>query len=314
MPERSVGSANYRYAFNGMEQDNEISGNGNSYTTEFRQYDPRLGRWKSLDPLMMEFSDVSPYSAFNNNPVVFIDPLGLAAESSNKPKKGIVYGTKLGKKIKNWIRFNVKSLFNKEFRIKLRTVKNNHEKITIIQNEKDSRKLKDGGKIVKSEVDGVDLWKYGGGGSGGIIPDDTDDDLDTYDNDSNDDYVIKERVFRRKHSTYKKVRKLKKSTINRLRWGFSTSLETTSGNIHFFSFGFGNNYRTHNIVFFKHGEQRKFNHNSFYPLLGIKWKTRKGVVNFIYIGTAIRKKNGNDLSLVADLTRRRRRRRRRKKL
>jgi RHS repeat-associated protein len=41
----------YRYAYNGMERDNEVSGNGNSYTTEFRQYDPRLGRWKSLDPL-----------------------------------------------------------------------------------------------------------------------------------------------------------------------------------------------------------------------------------------------------------------------
>ncbi len=76
MPERSVGSANYRYAFNGMELDNEVSGNGNSYTTEFRQYDPRLGRWKSLDPLMSKYPGMSPYVSFNNNPNMFIDPDG----------------------------------------------------------------------------------------------------------------------------------------------------------------------------------------------------------------------------------------------
>ena len=52
-------------------------GGGNSYTTEFRQYDPRLGRWMSLDPLMADYPDMSPYVAFNNNPVYFVDPLGL---------------------------------------------------------------------------------------------------------------------------------------------------------------------------------------------------------------------------------------------
>jgi RHS repeat-associated protein len=80
MPNRknNYASTSYRYAYNGMELDNEVSGNGNSYTTEFRQYDPRLGRWKSLDPLMAEFPDVSPYMAFNDNPVLFTDPEGLA--------------------------------------------------------------------------------------------------------------------------------------------------------------------------------------------------------------------------------------------
>jgi RHS repeat-associated protein len=73
-------SMDYRYAYNGMEVDNEVSGDGNSYTTEFRQYDPRLGRWKSLDPLMFMFPSMSPYCAFDNNPVVFIDPFGLASE------------------------------------------------------------------------------------------------------------------------------------------------------------------------------------------------------------------------------------------
>jgi RHS repeat-associated protein len=80
----------YRYGFNGMEADDEVKGEGNSYTTEFRQYDPRLGRWLSLDPLFQNFPWQSPYVAFDNNPIVNNDPRGLAAESTNDvgDKKG----------------------------------------------------------------------------------------------------------------------------------------------------------------------------------------------------------------------------------
>ncbi len=90
MPEKSVGSANYRYAFNGMEVDNEVSGNGNSYTTEFRQYDPRLGRWKSLDPLMGKFPWMSPYVTFDNNPVYYTDIYGLSSGGPGDPLNVIV--------------------------------------------------------------------------------------------------------------------------------------------------------------------------------------------------------------------------------
>ncbi len=64
-----------------MEVDNEVSGNGNSYTTQFRQYDPRLGRWKSLDPLMSMFPHMSPYVAFDNNPIIYSDPNGGESEN-----------------------------------------------------------------------------------------------------------------------------------------------------------------------------------------------------------------------------------------
>ncbi|MFT5860867.1 MAG: RHS repeat-associated protein [Flavobacteriaceae bacterium] len=81
MPDRQTQVESYRYAYNGMELDNEISGAGNSYTTEFRQYDPRLGRWKSLDPLMASFPHMSPYVGFDNNPIFFIDPYGLSSSN-----------------------------------------------------------------------------------------------------------------------------------------------------------------------------------------------------------------------------------------
>ena len=89
MPNRFEGVDESRHLFNGMEHDMEVSGEGNSYTTQFRQYDPRLGRWKSLDPLMAQFPWQSPYVAFDNNPIFYTDPLGLAAEGGgdeNDPK------------------------------------------------------------------------------------------------------------------------------------------------------------------------------------------------------------------------------------
>lgn len=66
----------YRYGFNGMEKDDEVKGEGNSYTTEFRQYDPRIGRWLSLDPAQSKLPWQSPYVAFNNSPIQFDDPNG----------------------------------------------------------------------------------------------------------------------------------------------------------------------------------------------------------------------------------------------
>jgi RHS repeat-associated protein len=68
---------NYRFGFNSMEKDDELKGSGNSYTTEFRQYDPRLGRWLSVDPMASDAPGWTPYRAFFNNPILYTDPSGL---------------------------------------------------------------------------------------------------------------------------------------------------------------------------------------------------------------------------------------------
>jgi RHS repeat-associated protein len=84
-------SEDYEFGFNGMMKDNEVNGNNNSYTSMFRQYDPRIGRWLSIDPLFRNFPWQSPYVAFDNNPIYYKDPLGAASEESstanNNPKK-----------------------------------------------------------------------------------------------------------------------------------------------------------------------------------------------------------------------------------
>ncbi|MEA3495534.1 MAG: RHS repeat-associated core domain-containing protein, partial [Bacteroidota bacterium] len=77
----------YRYGFNGMEKDDEVKGTGNHYTTHFRQYEPRFGRWFSIDPLVKNFPWQSPYVAFDNSPIYKNDPRGDAAKDPPKEIK-----------------------------------------------------------------------------------------------------------------------------------------------------------------------------------------------------------------------------------
>ena len=74
MPGRTFDAGAYKYGFNGMEKDDEVKGSGNSYTTHFRQYDPRLGRWMSKDPIFKPHE--SPYANNGNSPIWLLDPTG----------------------------------------------------------------------------------------------------------------------------------------------------------------------------------------------------------------------------------------------
>lgn len=65
----SASSEGYRYGFNGKESDNEISGVGNQYDYGFRIYNPRLGKFLSVDPLKDKFPELSCYQFTNNNPI-----------------------------------------------------------------------------------------------------------------------------------------------------------------------------------------------------------------------------------------------------
>ncbi len=66
----------YRYGFNGMESDDEIKGQSNSYDFGARMYDNRLGRWMSVDPYESKYPSLSPYNYVRNAPILFIDPNG----------------------------------------------------------------------------------------------------------------------------------------------------------------------------------------------------------------------------------------------
>ena len=67
IPGRSFeGGKEYRYGFNGQEKDGEIKGNGNHIDFKFRGYDPRIGKFLSVDPLKEDFPWNSPYSFAEN--------------------------------------------------------------------------------------------------------------------------------------------------------------------------------------------------------------------------------------------------------
>ena len=85
----------YRFGFNSMLRDDDVrdekltsdnEGRGNSYSTEYRFYDNRVGRWLSIDPLASKFPWSSPYVAMGNNPVIMVDPDGdwFWAANNNK--------------------------------------------------------------------------------------------------------------------------------------------------------------------------------------------------------------------------------------
>lgn len=79
MPGRSFTANNsgYRYGFNGKEKDSEVKGEGNQYDYGMRIYDPRIGRFLSVDPIAKDYPELTPYQYASNRPIDGIDLDGL---------------------------------------------------------------------------------------------------------------------------------------------------------------------------------------------------------------------------------------------
>jgi RHS repeat-associated protein len=101
VPNRHSSSNSYRYGFQSQEMDNEIKGEGNSYDFGARMLDPRIGRWFARDPKEGKYPNLSPYNAFENNPVVFKDPDGedaiITIQGNNITVKAVIYIDNSGK-------------------------------------------------------------------------------------------------------------------------------------------------------------------------------------------------------------------------
>ena len=79
MPGRKFSQPNssYRYGFNGKEKDNEVKGEGNQQDYGMRIYDPRLGRFLSVDPITKKYPELTPYQFASNRCIQGIDIDGL---------------------------------------------------------------------------------------------------------------------------------------------------------------------------------------------------------------------------------------------
>jgi RHS repeat-associated protein len=73
----------YRFGFNGQLTDNYPNGIGNSITFKFREYDTRIGRFMSIDPLGKSFPWNSSYAFAENRVVEGVDYEGLEYLNAN---------------------------------------------------------------------------------------------------------------------------------------------------------------------------------------------------------------------------------------
>jgi RHS repeat-associated protein len=87
MPGRKFTAATqYRYGFNGKEEDDEVKGDGNQQDYGMRIYDPRLGKFLSVDPITKNYPMLTPYQFASNRPIDGIDLDGLEYLDSKTSK------------------------------------------------------------------------------------------------------------------------------------------------------------------------------------------------------------------------------------
>ena len=80
-------ATNYRFGFNGKENDNEVKGVGDEQDYGQRYYDPRVGKFLSVDPLTEKYPWYTPYQFSGNTPIWATDLDGL---EPNPSTQGIV--------------------------------------------------------------------------------------------------------------------------------------------------------------------------------------------------------------------------------
>jgi RHS repeat-associated protein len=73
---------------NSVDQDSKV-GTGNSYDFGARMYDSRLGRFFSIDPLTSNYPGWSSYLFAGNNPVAFVDFMGMHPASPAERQNAI---------------------------------------------------------------------------------------------------------------------------------------------------------------------------------------------------------------------------------
>lgn len=108
-PGRNWNLGAYRYGFNGKENDNEVKGEGNQQDYGMRVYDPRIGKFLSVDPLMKDYPWNSTYAFAENDVIRSIDLDGLekvlAIYETVKPGISKIHITRVGniaeKKLEN---------------------------------------------------------------------------------------------------------------------------------------------------------------------------------------------------------------------
>jgi RHS repeat-associated protein len=67
----------YKFGFNGKMNDDDVKGLGNQQDYGMRIYDPRVGRFLSVDPITRQYPQLTPYQFVSNTPNWAVDMDGL---------------------------------------------------------------------------------------------------------------------------------------------------------------------------------------------------------------------------------------------
>ncbi|OJW31015.1 MAG: hypothetical protein BGO54_07585 [Sphingobacteriales bacterium 46-32] len=123
MPGRKYAASElYRYGFNGKENDNEVKGEGGQQDYGMRIYDPRLGKFLSVDPLTKSYSMLTPYQFASNSPIASIDldgleglvATGMPSSIDGRPTGMVLTVNEATKVNRNAVIFAFKSIFSEE--------------------------------------------------------------------------------------------------------------------------------------------------------------------------------------------------------
>ncbi|WP_317044846.1 RHS repeat-associated core domain-containing protein, partial [Flavobacterium columnare] len=90
VPNRHSSSNQYRYGFNGKENDDELMGEGNWQEYGMRMYNPRIGRFPNVDPLTKKYPELTPYQFASNSPIAMVDLDGLEGSMSISGSSNVI--------------------------------------------------------------------------------------------------------------------------------------------------------------------------------------------------------------------------------
>jgi RHS repeat-associated protein len=131
MPGRSFSVEEYRYGFNGKENQDELMADNSSQDFGARMYDARVGRWWGMDPNAHDYAHLSPYNSFENNPIYFNDPDGkdatvtIVGNTIYISSKIYIYGIDANEDIRSKIQSAIEVKWGRDFKYKGYNVKFN---------------------------------------------------------------------------------------------------------------------------------------------------------------------------------------------